>query len=100
MDFFTWSLQDPLMINKLGIPEPISDKVKYPNILLVPLVAFDESLNRLGYGGGYYDRYIKKYRKNKKIITIGLGYSFQKVKKIPLGKNDMKLDFIITEKSK
>ena len=100
MDFFTWSLQDPLMINKLGIPEPISNKVKYPNILLVPLVAFDESLNRLGYGGGYYDRYIKKYKKNKKIITIGLGYSFQKVKKIPLGKNDMKLDFIITEKSK
>ena len=66
----------------------------------LPLVAFDENLNRLGYGGGYYDRYIQKYKKNKKIITIGLGYSFQKVKKIPLGKNDMKLDFIITEKSK
>ena len=100
MDFFTWSLQDPLMINKLGIPEPISNKVKYPNILLVPLVAYDESLNRLGYGGGYYDRYIQKYKKNKKIITIGLAYSFQKVKKIPFSKNDMKLDFIITEKSK
>ena len=83
MDFFTWSLQDPLMINKLGIPEPISNKVEYPNILLIPLVAYDESLNRLGYGGGYYDRYIQKYKKNKKIITIGLAYSFQKVKKIP-----------------
>ena len=42
--FFTWSLQDPLMINKLGIPEPISNKVKYPNILLVPLVAFDKEV--------------------------------------------------------
>ncbi len=98
MDFFNWSTNDPLKINKYGIPEPISEKVVYPSILLVPLVAFDKNFNRVGYGGGFYDRYINKFEKNKKILTIGLAYSFQKVKKISLNKKDMKLDFIITEK--
>ena len=100
MDFFKWSFNDPLMINEYGIPEPVSDKIRYPDILLVPLVAFDNELNRIGYGGGFYDRYIKKINKTKKIITIGLALSFQKVNKIKTNKFDMKLDFIITEKKK
>ena len=98
MDFFDWSSKDPLTINRYGIPEPISNKVIYPNILLVPIVAFDKNFNRVGYGGGFYDRYIKKIKKNKKILTIGLAYSFQKVTEIPLNKYDIKLDFIVTEK--
>ena len=99
MDFFSWSTKDPLLINKYGIPEPTSNRVKYPNVLLVPLVAFDEYFNRVGYGGGFYDRYIKRIKKIKKIITIGLAYSFQKVRKIEVDKHDIKLDFIITEKN-
>ena len=98
MDFFQWSSNEPLLINKYGIPEPISDKVMYPDILLVPIVAFDKNLNRIGYGGGFYDRYIRRIKKNKDIITIGLAYSFQKVKKIEIDNNDMKLNFILTEK--
>ena len=98
MDFFNWSSRDPLNINKYGIPEPISNKVQYPDILLVPLVAYDKNLNRIGYGGGFYDRYINKIKKYKKIVTIGLAYSFQMVKKISTNKYDIKLDFIITEK--
>ena len=97
MDFFYWSKKDLLVINRYGIPEPTTDKVVYPNILLVPLVAFDKNLNRLGYGAGFYDRYIKKVKKIKKIITIGLAYSFQKVRKIPINKHDIKLDFIVTD---
>ena len=96
MDFFHWSTKDPLEINKFGIPEPVSDIIKLPNILLVPLVAFDKNRNRIGYGGGFYDRYIKKLKKKKKILTIGLAYSFQKVKKIPITKNDIQLDYIVT----
>ena len=96
MDFFNWSTKDPLTINKYGIPEPISEKVIYPNILLVPLVAFDKSFNRIGYGGGFYDRYIKKIKKNKKITTIGLAYSFQKVREVPINNFDIKLDFVVT----
>jgi len=98
MGFFNWSIKDPLAINEFGIPEPISNKKEYPDILLVPLVAFDNKLNRIGYGGGFYDRYLKKIKKIKKVITIGLAYSFQKVKIIPTNKNDIKLDFIVTEK--
>ena len=100
MDFFQWSINDPMTINQYGIPEPASKKIVYPSLLLVPIVAFDKQLNRIGYGGGFYDRYIKRIKKNKKIITIGLAYSFQKVKKIPLNKFDIKLDFIITDKKK
>jgi len=98
MNFFQWSTNDPLAINKFGIPEPISKKVKFPDILLVPLVAFDKNFNRVGYGGGFYDRYIEKIRKRKKVLTIGFAYSFQKVKKIPTNNYDIKLDFIITNK--
>ena len=98
MDFFQWSLNDPLIINKYGIPEPISNKIQYPNILLVPLVAYDKELNRLGYGGGFYDRYIKKIRKKKDVITIGFSYSFQKIKQIKINKHDIKLDFVLTNK--
>ena len=98
MDFFCWSSKDPLEINKYGIPEPTSKKVVYPSVLLVPLVAYDKNLNRIGYGGGFYDRYIRKLKKNKKITTIGLAYSFQKVREIPINKHDVKLDFIVTNK--
>ena len=62
MNFFKWSNNDPLRINKYGIPEPISSKIFYPDILLVPLVGYDNDLNRLGYGGGFYDRYIEKIK--------------------------------------
>ncbi|MBD1164847.1 5-formyltetrahydrofolate cyclo-ligase [Pelagibacterales bacterium SAG-MED13] len=97
MDFFNWSSKDPLNINKYGIPEPVSNELKYPDILLVPLVAYDKDFNRIGYGGGFYDRYIQKIKKRKKVITIGLAFSYQRVKKIPTNKYDIKLDYIITE---
>jgi len=98
MDFYKWSLKDPLKINKYGIPETVSNRKIYPRVLLVPLVAFDYKLNRLGYGGGYYDRYISKLQTYNKIIKIGIGFSFQKVKRITTNKFDKKLDFIMTEK--
>ena len=99
MNFLRWSTQDPLNINQYGIPEPILNKIQYPDILLVPLLAYDKNLNRIGYGGGFYDRYIKRLKKIKKIIIIGIAYSFQEIKKVPTNKYDINLDFIITEKN-
>ena len=96
MDFYSWSFSEPLKINKYGIPEPEAKNIVYPDVLLIPLVAFDKNLNRLGYGGGYYDRFIEKLSKKKNIIKIGLALSCQKIKKIPINKHDQKLDFIIT----
>jgi len=98
MDFYKWSFSDPLKINKYGIPEPDSKILVYPDVLLVPLVAFDKNLNRLGYGGGYYDRLIDKLQKKKKILKIGLALSAQKINKVPINKYDQKLDYIITNK--
>ena len=98
MNFYHWSFKDPLSINVYGIPEPISRKKVNPEILLVPLVAYDSELNRLGYGGGFYDRYISNLQYHKKIIKIGLGYSFQKINKLPTNQYDKKLDYIMTEK--
>ena len=98
MNFFVWSTNDPLNINEYGIPEPITNRMIFPDVLLVPLVAYDKNFNRVGYGGGFYDRYIKRTKKIKNILTIGLAFSYQKVKKIPIEKNDIKIDFIITEK--
>ncbi len=98
MDFFEWSINDPLKINKYGIAEPISSKKVYPDLIFVPLVAYDKHLNRLGYGGGFYDRYINKIIKIKNIIKIGLAFSYQETKNIPVNNYDEKLDFIITEK--
>ena len=98
MDFYRWSFDDPLKINKYGIPEPFSKKLIYPDILLVPLVAFDKNLNRLGYGGGYYDRVIDKLSKKKYILKIGLALSVQKINNVPVTKYDKKLDYIVTDK--
>ena len=98
MDFYKWSFDDPLKINQYGIPEPNSKKLIYPDIILVPLVAFDNNLNRLGYGGGYYDRVIKKLSKKKKILKIGLAFSIQKINNVPVTKYDKKLDYIVTDK--
>ena len=98
MDFCKWSFNDPLKINQYGIPEPNSKKLIYPDIILVPLVAFDNNLNRLGYGGGYYDRVIKKLSGKKKILKIGLAFSVQKINNVPVTKYDKKLDYIVTDK--
>jgi len=98
MDFYEWPFNDPLKINQYGIPEPNSNNLLYPDIILVPLVAFDKNLNRLGYGGGYYDRLIDKLSKRKKILKIGLALSIQKIKEIPVTKYDKKLDYIVTDK--
>ena len=98
MDFYKWSFFDLLKVNKYGIPEPKIKNIVYPNILLIPLVAFDKNLNRLGYGGGYYDRLIEKLSKKKKIIKIGLALSVQKIDKVPINAYDQKLDYIVTNK--
>jgi len=98
MNFYKWSFTDLLKINKYGIPEPETKNIVYPDVLLIPLVAFDKNLNRLGYGGGYYDRLIKKLSKKKKIIKIGLALSFQKIDKVPTNVHDQKLDYIVTNK--
>ena len=101
LKFVEWNKRDLLIVNKFGIPEPLETKKKcnLPDIVIVPLLAFDIKMNRLGYGKGFYDKYLNKLKKlNKNIEAIGVAFSFQKYKKIPSSKFDFKLNNVFTEK--
>ena len=99
MNFFSWKKNNVLLVNKFGILEPQKTKFKIPNLILLPILAFDRNKYRLGYGKGFYDRYLNKYqKKNSNILTVGVAFSFQKYHKLPINKNDVKLDYILTEK--
>ena len=92
MSFKSWVFKEPLYVNKFGILEPKNSKKKFiPDLIMVPLVAFDNHLNRIGYGKGYYDRSLGKIRKIKKnAISFGIAYSFQKCTQIPVNNNDFR----------
>jgi 5-formyltetrahydrofolate cyclo-ligase len=100
MNFVEWQHLDPLKVNEFGMLEPcLVSKSLIPDFMLVPLLAFDDNNNRLGYGKGFYDIFLNKFLKNKKkIITIGVAFSFQKHNKLPVSNLDIKLDYILTEK--
>ena len=67
-------------------------------MILVPLVAYDKFKNRLGYGKGFYDRFLNKFSKKKNVLSVGIAFAFQKTNSIPEEKHDKKLDYILTEK--
>ena len=94
--------QTPLKRTRWGILEPqsgIKINSNQIDVVFVPLLIFDLQGHRIGYGKGYYDKFLARQIKGKKsILTIGLAFSFQKYKKIPTTKSDMKLDHILTEK--
>ena len=99
MNFFSWKKNQVLLVNKFGILEPQKTKFKIPNLILLPILAFDRNKYRLGYGKGFYDRYLNKYlKKISNILTVGVAFSFQKHHKLPINKDDVKLDYILTEK--
>ena len=96
MNFYSWKKNEVLFINKFGMLEPGKKKsAKIPNFLLVPVLAFDKQNYRLGYGKGFYDRYLNKFNN---ILTVGIAFSFQKYHKLPRDKKDVKLNYILTEK--
>ena len=100
MSFKNWVFKDPLYVSKYGILEPENLKKDItPDFVIVPLVAYDNKLNRIGYGKGYYDRSLEKIKNIKKeMISLGVAYSFQKCKNIPVNKHDFKLDYVFTER--
>ena len=94
MNFFTWKKNEVLSVNKFGLLEPIKSISKIPDIILIPVLAFDEDKYRLGYGKGFYDRYLNKYlKKFKNILTVGVAFSFQNI--ISSQKIKMMLSLII-----
>ena len=95
LNFFKWDNKKKLVFNKLKFYEPVfSSSIGEPDLIIVPLLAFDSLGYRLGYGKGYYDRY---YSLNKNKKYVGFCYSFQYVKKLPSESHDLKFNTVITD---
>lgn len=92
--FRKWEAGDPLRENSFKVLEPTNGDILSPDLLIIPLLAFDRKLNRLGYGKGHYDRTIS----NLNSINVGVAHSIQEFEDIPVEPHDQKLDFVITEK--
>ena len=94
-----WAFGEALGSGVWGIREPKPEAPEvFPDILIVPLVAFDRAGYRLGYGAGYYDMTIARLRGMKKISAIGIAFAAQEVTDLPKTDHDEKLDFVLTER--
>jgi 5-formyltetrahydrofolate cyclo-ligase len=98
LKFRKWHPDMRLTLDKFGIGEPPSSSPEiFPDVLLVPLLAFDSEKHRLGYGGGYYDATIAHLRAvNPRFQAFGCAYRWQKVSKLPRIPSDVALDKIFT----
>ena len=95
MFFKAWNPLDPLVYTKYNFYAPKNNnKLIIPDMIIVPCLALDNKGHRLGYGGGYYDKF---YKNNSDLKYIGLSYSFQYFKSLPYEKHDLKLNFIASE---
>jgi 5-formyltetrahydrofolate cyclo-ligase len=98
LKFRAWSPGDRLQRGRLGILEPPADaKEVIPDILLVPLAAFDRAGHRIGYGAGHYDRTLEQLRKLKAITAVGIAAAAQEVEAVPTLSHDAALDYVLTE---
>jgi 5-formyltetrahydrofolate cyclo-ligase len=98
LKFRAWSLNDRLRRGPLGILEPPPDAAEIiPDILLVPLAAFDRLGHRIGYGAGHYDRTLAQLRQLKAITAIGVAFAAQQVEAVPALLHDVALDYVLTE---
>ena len=97
--FRQWAPGDALVLGRWDIQVPPEDAPEVlPDVLLVPLLAFDRKGFRLGYGGGFYDRTLEKLRALKKVTAIGIAYAGQEMDTVPRDAFDQRLDWIMTEK--
>lgn len=97
--FLDWRVDSTLVLNRFAIAEPeASAPAVIPDIILVPLLAFDRKGNRLGYGGGYYDATLKTLRQKHPVTAVGVGFGFQEIASVPADSFDEPLDFVITER--
>jgi 5-formyltetrahydrofolate cyclo-ligase len=94
-----WLWGEPLIEGVWGIREPKADAAEVePDILLVPLLAFDRTGHRIGYGAGYYDLTIAGLRKRKAVTAVGLAFGAQEIPAVPATDRDARLDLVLTER--
>ncbi len=96
--FRAWSPRDKMVLGPLGILEPSPAAAEViPDVMLVPLAAFDQLGHRIGYGAGHYDRSLAHLRKSKHIIAIGIAFAAQEIEAVPALSHDVPLDYVLTE---
>ena len=87
-----------LVPSTFGVPEPIGNEIPVPDgavdAVILPMLAFDQKGGRLGYGSGYYDRFLEKY---PDVIKIALAFACQEAEEVPVEDNDVLMDYVITE---
>jgi 5-formyltetrahydrofolate cyclo-ligase len=94
-----WAFGEALKTGQWGIREPMPDATEVaPDILIVPLAAFDRRGHRIGYGAGYYDMTINALRAKKKVTAIGIAFAAQEIPQVPVTERDERLDFVLTER--
>ena len=96
--FAAWTPRIEMIEGQFGAKVPLSKNFFTPELLIVPLVAFDRKGGRVGYGGGFYDRTLEKLKMDKPVLAVGFAYSCQEIERVPLEKTDQRLDFVVTEK--
>jgi len=97
LEFRRWNKNTPMMAGAFGAQVPIEAEIVIPDLIVLPLVAFDKKGYRLGYGGGFYDRTLESLRKRGPIVAVGFAYSGQQVDNLPVEPTDQKLDAVVTE---
>jgi len=96
--FHRWCEGDAMRLHAYGVSEPLADaEVTVPDVVLVPLLAFDADGWRLGYGGGYYDRTLDALRRAGPVTAIGIAYAGQQIAAVPHNDHDQRLDAVLTE---
>jgi 5-formyltetrahydrofolate cyclo-ligase len=99
--FRRWSAADELVEGPLKTVQPKADRDELiPDVILTPLLAFDDQGYRLGQGGGFYDRTLAKLKAGGGVISIGVGFAAQRVERVPRDKFDQRLDFMVTEQGR
>ncbi len=94
-----WKWGEPLAEGMWGLRQPRPEALEVePDILLVPLLAFDRTGHRIGYGAGYYDMTIARLRARKTVTAIGIAFAAQEVAVVPATPRDEKLDLVLTER--
>lgn len=96
--FARWEPEMPMISGPFGARIPETPEYFEPEILIVPLVAFDANGGRLGYGGGFYDRSLEELRAKRATMAVGFAYASQEAEDLPLEPTDQLLDLIVTEK--
>lgn len=95
--FRRWRPGCALEKGPFGVPVPADGEDLDPEVLIVPLLAFDQSGYRLGYGGGFYDRTLERLRAARPVLAVGFAYAGQRIGAVPVGPTDQPLDALVTE---